>query len=342
MLPISTLRGHASEARRDKVIDVLYLYTSKAQNTGLNPSSVANAINSQLYQIDVGSGIYPTVKFRKAGVAALKGGVIEEIPGFIFRDVDALPVKSASKKLRTQYNADIVVVLTDANYTNKGGIIYGIAKDVEVSVADAYCIAEIETATMDFTTAHEIGHLIGGRHGTDATSSTAHAHTFTFTSPYGSFPKATVMASGGTSQTHSIIGYWSTPLKSFAGGYPLGVVAYSDMAKKTLDRACAISDFSKNLSLRLEPQSIHALGTGTGSPDPGKEVLLSPNPVRDRLALDVDLSPLSISIYSTEGHLVKFLDPLKTTHDVSSLRPGNYFVIAVTAETTHVRQILKL
>lgn len=77
--------------------------------------------------------------------------------------------------------ADLIVILTDGNFTD----FTGKSAYIGPNNAGAYCMVEADQAIANFTFAHEIGHLMGGRHqqswitnwyGQDNTAGEAHGY----------------------------------------------------------------------------------------------------------------------------------------------------------------------
>ncbi len=110
--------------------------------------------------------------FRNSGIstrieeAARMGIGIQERQFEVFRDVEALANRVDVQGIRDQFNADIVVMMTDGNYTDPrtGGRIFGQALNFGPSDPQAYAIVEAQEATASYTFAHELGHLFGARH----------------------------------------------------------------------------------------------------------------------------------------------------------------------------------
>ena len=87
-------------------------------------------------------------------------------------DLSILVSNSTVASLRNQYNADVVVLLTDGNYRfidqfGRISPIYGVADEIRAEVGDAYAIVEADFATGRLTFTHEVGHLQGGQHHPD-------------------------------------------------------------------------------------------------------------------------------------------------------------------------------
>ena len=94
-----------------------------------------------------------------------------------FNDVVSLAGDPLAQNLRNNFEADIVVMLTDGGYGN----LFGIVNNIGPSDPEAFAIVETGAATTGrFTFAHEVAHLFGGRHNksADPDPGTAHAHRF--------------------------------------------------------------------------------------------------------------------------------------------------------------------
>lgn len=140
-------------------IDILYLYTSNVSNAAGSPSQRATIITNNLNQASRSSGI--TAKqatFRTKGVRLLSG--FTETNN-IRNDRDGLRTNSTANSLRDQFNADVVVLLTNGNYGSAFGIAYFA---VYQGAGFAYCIADINAPTNRYTPSHEVGHIMGCKH----------------------------------------------------------------------------------------------------------------------------------------------------------------------------------
>ncbi|WP_338769306.1 T9SS type A sorting domain-containing protein [Bernardetia sp. ABR2-2B] len=95
----------------------------------------------------------------------------------IYKDVESLSKSSTAQSLRTQYQADVVVLLTDGIY----GLILGIAAGGEVNTQfeNGYAIVEATVASQQ-TFAHEVGHILGARHQYDIDNVGTIEHAYIF------------------------------------------------------------------------------------------------------------------------------------------------------------------
>ncbi len=97
----------------------------------------------------------------------------ESSMGIVF-DVDSLANDSTIAGLRDDSNADVVVLFTDGSY----GTTIGIVAAIGPSDSLAYAIVEAGESSGTYVFPHEVGHLFGCRHETEAdpTGPIEHAH----------------------------------------------------------------------------------------------------------------------------------------------------------------------
>jgi len=151
--------------------------------------------------------------------------------------------------LRNQYGADAVVLMVDEGYdSNSGQKLCGRVQGIEVNSNLAFAVVDTECAVGNITFAHEIGHLVGGRHDTDSnTSPRPYAHGFTNTSD----GWRTVMAVYDPFNTIQRLQYWSNPDVTFEG-VAMGTVDFYDNARVWDERAGEVAGFrSSDLSVGI-------------------------------------------------------------------------------------------
>jgi len=135
--------------------------------------------------------------------------------------------------LRNTYAADVVVLIVNqSDYC-------GMADAIRATADTAFATVHYDCATGYYSFGHEIGHLQGARHNTEADSSTT-----PFTYGHG-FHKAsdwrTVMAYN-CSPSCSRLQYWSSPSVSY-GGTAMGTVAGEDNARVLSTTSTAVATF---------------------------------------------------------------------------------------------------
>lgn len=156
---------------------VLVLYTPAAQQVATDINGTANLAITQINHAYAASGI--DNKMVLAGVAPLnftentQAGSNEQN---IDNDKVALANNPTAQTLRNQYKAEIVVLLTKPVY----GYYRGVAVNIGGTFNEAYAIVDVTTAATSgrFTLAHEVTHIMGGRHDDDPDPGTAHGYKF--------------------------------------------------------------------------------------------------------------------------------------------------------------------
>ncbi|MGX5858144.1 M12 family metallo-peptidase [Dyadobacter jiangsuensis] len=152
---------------------VLVLYTPKALTLAGNLTNLTDHINLSISQFNsciYNSGITSAAALVLAGIAPLN---FVEHSNAMGTDKEDLIKDATAKNLRNQYQADVVVLLTDGNYG--GGDVRGTSGTVTLEIDRAYSIVELWCATSRKTFAHEVGHLYGCRHDDDNTALPSYA-----------------------------------------------------------------------------------------------------------------------------------------------------------------------
>jgi hypothetical protein len=149
------------------LVRVLVLFTPAAQNSGQNINDIVNLSLAQFLAAEVNSSV--TVDLQLAGIQSFNFVETDRING----DVQRLRNDATAQQLRNQFEADIVVLLTNSNqYIDVAGIV----AQVSPSEPDAYAIVQIANATSTLTFSHEVGHLFGCRHENTSDTTPGDAH----------------------------------------------------------------------------------------------------------------------------------------------------------------------
>lgn len=141
---------------------VLVLYTPKALTLAGSVAVITDQVNLSISQFNsciYNSGITSAAVLVLAGIAPLNN--LPETQ-FIGNDLGSLIINPTAQNLRNQYQADVVVLLTDGGYS--GGDVRGASGTVTLETDKSYSVVELWHATARKTFAHEVGHLYGCRH----------------------------------------------------------------------------------------------------------------------------------------------------------------------------------
>jgi Metallo-peptidase family M12 len=215
-------------------IKVLVLYTSAANTAGFDPIAVGASLVAQLNATTMASGLTSgQINFSLAAVKLLPEFV--ENPNDPESDVNKLSNNTTAIGLRDLHKGDVVILLTKDVYPT----INGIAKGINVSNGNAFCLASINSVALGFTGSHEIGHLIGAHHNrcnvcSNCDPSISFAHGYKISSNFKTIMH--VLACGGTR-----VGRWSSKSSKFMG-MDTGNL-FNDNCKKFKNRASTVSCF---------------------------------------------------------------------------------------------------
>ncbi len=186
------------------IVRVLVLFTPAAENTGRNINDVVDASMGQFLTASINSSIQASLQL--AGVVRFNFNESNDIWG----DVQNLRNNIFAQQLRNNFEADLVVLLTDGPYGNYYGVVSAIGPDED----DAYTIVEIDQATASMTFAHEVGHLFGCRHENDPTPGDAHGYGFKTGSIFKK-KRGTIMHTLESGRTQVL--HFSNPYRTYDG-----------------------------------------------------------------------------------------------------------------------------
>jgi hypothetical protein len=211
-------------------VDVMVVYTPAAAASSGNITSLVNGCIQSTNDGLINSDANPRVNL----VHAVQVTYTES--GSVQTDVNRLRNTSDGymdniHTLRNQYGADVVVLLVD--YGDYAGIAYNIGVDS----SDAFAVVVDNYAVGNYTFAHEIGHLVGGRHDNDpGTIPSSYGHGYRYNPGYW----RTIMAV--LDPIVYRINYWSNPRKTY-GGVAMGTVDWNDNTRVWNERASIVAGF---------------------------------------------------------------------------------------------------
>ncbi len=250
------------------IIDVLVAYTSAARSGTGGTSAMQNLIDLAITETNVGfSNSNVNQRVRLAHTVE----VDYSESGFDWSNTLSRLKQTSDgymdniHNLRTQYSADIVVLIVNFGSVNWG--IGYLMQNVSSSFESwAFSVVYREAATGYYTFAHEMGHNMGSHHDrANVSYEGAYSYSYGYQAPNSSF--RTIMAYSCPSWC-SRVNYWSNP-EIYYNGQPMGVIfsAYNaaDNRRSLNNTAYTVSNFRKSrFSLDIESGS-----GGTTSPSPG-------------------------------------------------------------------------
>jgi len=219
-------------------IDVLVVYTSDAEKGAGGRDGMESLIAQSVNLTNVSYEI-SKVDHRIKLVHHDKVAYTES--GNTATDVTALQSQTDGKMddvhlLRNLYKADIVVLIVEKTQGNTAGQAYSILNTLSSSFENkAFCIVKRENSADNLTFAHEIGHLLGGRHfdDTDITPFPyCHGHQDGTYRTIMSKDKSTIRLT-----------YFSNPSVKFPSGSITGVPGISENYKVFNQTAAIVSKF---------------------------------------------------------------------------------------------------
>ncbi|MGX5854413.1 M12 family metallo-peptidase [Dyadobacter jiangsuensis] len=215
-------------------IRVLILYTQQASDHTWNIVETANSAVAQFNQAidNVGRSIPQTNKITVASIQPIT--FTTNNPENTTSSQEAanwLNSNSTVQSLRNTYNADLVVCFIFKSQSHAGW-----AAQIPANNAQFSAIVRIESTPI-WTFAHEIGHLLGGRHHDDS-NGPQYSHGYAFTGTDNVLYQDIMY--NGTTGTR--INYFSAPNINYAG-VPVGTYANNDVARRISEVSTTVVNF---------------------------------------------------------------------------------------------------
>ena len=187
----------------------------------MNASFSNSNVNATVNSVHVAQVSYPEGQSTSSAVNALVGRTDGQMDGV--------------HALRNQYGADVVVLIAETFLSGQFGRVQDGA--IPANSSNAFAVVRRDAAVPDFSYAHEVGHLLGGRHNNDPDQSIPYSHAYR----YDPGDWRTILAQRSGTPTNRI-NYWSNPDVTF-GGVAMGTASQNDVARVWDERASTVAGF---------------------------------------------------------------------------------------------------
>ena len=231
-----------------KTINVLILYTQAVVNTGKNIAEEVTKIEDEWSLVANQSKV--NINLSVAAVVQINSFTENSEPGSqtiygsvnMRHDLDVISNNLEAQTLRNQYSADVVMLLTNGNYTPSSGVANFAAYWGEQF---AFGISQINSATgSSFTFAHEMGHILGAQHEIEAVSldlpAPVDAYAHEWVGPDNKNYRSIMRTASGTGGTR--VGVFSNPDVTI-DGIPTGVAGSANNARVVNLHASLVASF---------------------------------------------------------------------------------------------------
>jgi hypothetical protein len=258
----------------NNVIRVLCLYTpggaGQVSNIAATCSLAVDLLNG---------GVWNTIKdmtqvsYELCGITTT--GSWSENGGDMKQSVNSFAGNSYIQHLRNIYRADVVIGLTDVNDSKW----WGLARDFGPVNAFSYALVDADRANDRFIFAHEVGHLLGGRHQQHNINPFEYDNTAGPAHGYGIFKNYLVVQKRyndiqhvrvTTSKTEHVFSHHNLYLHS----RQIGDYNTNDVMRVMVDNACTVADFQVDTIVKFMAKL-----TGPSSASTGNNVTVDVYPV---------------------------------------------------------------
>ena len=234
------------------LIRVLVLFTPAAEATGMNMNNLANMARGQWLTAQSNSAVQSTLQIAAVRELNFMENINDQD---IFEDKEDLVNNVQAQQWRDQFEADIVILLTDGNYPGIGGVV----ADIGPNEGRAYGIVQVANATATFTFIHEVGHLFGARHqiAADPIPGDAHGHDWQRTTGWWFWQQTnryrSIMRTQQQGRTR--VAHFSNPFRTHQG-QATGVNGTSHNTRVINVNGRIVCDF------RINPPAVNIYGSG--------------------------------------------------------------------------------
>lgn len=243
-LPKTTPKGARTSYVGECVglVRVLVLYTPDARNSVADINQTINMCISNFNSCVYNSNVTSRVLIELAGQAEINFQETNDISD----DVETnLPNNATAQQLRNDTQADLVVLLTNADY----GSVFGAAGTLDLDPTRAYAILLAAAAVSNRQTfSHEVGHLYSLRHNGDNNSSSQYqqyAHGYKFST--GLFQNcATIMVNGNDVPNSGRLLRFSNPNVA-VDGVATGTADNNDNARRITETFATVNSFRSDV-----------------------------------------------------------------------------------------------
>lgn len=236
------------------VVKVLVLYTQRAKDSFPDVENIAAQAFANTKQTILNSDISKTtLDIQLAGIVLLSG--FTESGNWETDETSILTANSTARQLRSAYQADLVIIMTDDVYSQFRGKVFAFGDSIP-DRDSAFAFVEVPHALgPTYTFTHEFGHLFGMRHQNQDNcgsnwdnSGLPHAHAYAFHKGCGClfvFPRRyykTVVSPCEDNSERITILHYSNPDVEYKK-QATGTSSTNNNAKVMKDAACRVSDY---------------------------------------------------------------------------------------------------
>jgi hypothetical protein len=235
-------------------VRILVLYTSAGAASVPNITATTNLATQQMKTALSNSSVSKNdLDIEIAAILPLSFTETNDIE----KDLKDLAINSSAQSLRNTHQADLVVLMTDNVYDGLGRV-----NGIGAGFSTAYAIVTAQEAAGSYNVfAHEVGHLLGGRHDSDPSGTIEHG--YCFRNNIFSTWQNTVMAAGPNPGVRIL--HYSNPNRYY-NGKPTGTNNENYVAQHFRNSGRQVAAYYPNT-----PGNFYATIIGSFTPCPWQE-----------------------------------------------------------------------